>query len=109
MKYLIALLLFISCANEQETRSVDPIVFEPISYITLTNENTGGGSQRAYHLSGISEESLIFCFCQELCEREFIVVSALEFNEDTTNFRYKINLDDDFQTVSSSDWCTRYN
>jgi len=66
------------------------------------------GSQIVYSLSGLNESDLIFCYCQEECLRELIVVSELEFNADTTDFRYKINLNDNFQTKSSRDWCTRY-
>lgn len=109
MKKIILLLLLVSCSPERETAVNSEPVFESIRYITLTNENTEGGSQLAYHLSGISAEGMEFCFCQDLCKREFIVVSELEFNRDTTDYRYKINLDDEFQTASSSDWCTRFN
>jgi hypothetical protein len=97
-----------ACATEEENYAANPTVFEPIQYITLTNENTGGGSQIAYVLSGTSQDGLTFCFCQEECTREFVVVAELEFNSGTTDFRYKINLDDDFQTGSSRDWCTRF-
>ena len=108
MKKLLFCLLLVSCASDEINYTPGDVVFEPVSYITLTNENTGGGSQIAYHLSGLNEQDLIFCFCQEEGSRELIVVSELEFNPDTTDFRYKINLDDDFQTKSSTDWCTRY-
>ena len=109
MKKLYLLFLVFSCAPEKETIINNVPVFESIQYITLTNENTDGGSQIAFHLSGIGQNSMEFCYCQELCQREFIVVSELEFNRDTTEYRYKINLDDEFQTASSSDWCTLFN
>ena len=108
MRYLLLFLVIFSCATEEESYTSIPPTFKPVQFITLTNENTGGGSQIAYHLSGISEESLVFCFCQEECTREYVIVSALEFNEDTTDFRYKINLEEDFQIASTRDWCTRY-
>ena len=108
MRYLLLCLILLSCAVEEENYSSNPVTFKPVQFITLTNENTGGGSQIAYHLSGISEEGLVFCFCLEECTREYVTVAALEFNEDTTDFRYKIDLDEDFQTGSIRDWCTRY-
>jgi len=108
LKKLLYCLILISCTNEKIDSSTTKVGYESISYITLTNENTDGGSQIAYHLSGLNEQDLIFCFCQEECSIELIVVSELEFNPDTTDFRFKLSLDDDFKTKSSRDWCTRY-
>jgi hypothetical protein len=109
MRYLMICLWVLACSTQEEKDTPTPVTFEGVDFITLTNENTNGGSQIAYHLSGISPESLIFCFCQDSCSREFVVVAALEFNADTANFRYKISLKDNFQTASTTDWCTRYN
>lgn len=110
MRYLLLLLHLglLSCATEEKSYAPNPVTFQAVEFVTLTNENTGGGSQIAYHLNGISEESLVFCFCLEECTREFVQVAALEFNEDTNSFRYKIKLGEDFQSGSTRDWCTRY-
>jgi len=51
LKKLLFCLLLVSCASDEINYTPGDVVFEPVSYITLTNENTGGGSQIAYHLS----------------------------------------------------------
>lgn len=110
MKYILIVLLLVTCTKEEKNYEAIPGEFQPIEFITLTNESTNGGSQIAYMLSGYSEESLIFCFCQEECSRDLITVAALEFNNDTKAFRYKINLSETtYTSKSSSDWCTRFN
>ena len=109
MKRILIVLLLVSCTKKEKDYEAIPGEFLSIEYITLTNESTNGGSQIAYMLSGYSEESLNFCFCQEECSRELITVAALEFNNDTRAFRYKLKLSDAFTTKSTTDWCTRYN
>jgi hypothetical protein len=109
MKRILFVLFLVSCTAKDEDYDAIPGEFLPINYITLTNESTNGGSQIAYMLSGYNAENLNFCFCQQGCSREIIVVAALEFNNDTKAFRYKLALGDAFKMDSSSDWCTRYN
>lgn len=110
MKRILLFILLVSCTKNEKEYEAIPGEFLPIEYITLTNESTNGGSQIAYKLSGYSEESLNFCFCQQECSRELISVATLDFNNDTKAFRYKTNLSETtYTTKSSTDWCTRYN
>jgi hypothetical protein len=77
--------------------------------MTLTNENTGGGSQKAYLSSGVIEEQALFCYCNELFSYEIISVYEIQRNEGTNEIRYKINPSDDYKTISYKNWCTKYN
>ena len=107
MRYLsFCFLLFLSCESET-TYDTELSSYETINFITLTNETTGGGSQKAYLQAGLTESEAIFCYCQQSCSRTFIVVAALEFNSGTTKFRYKENLNSEFVEESYQDWCTR--
>jgi len=87
MKKMHFCLLLTSCISEEISNISSIVEFQSISYITFTNENTGGGSQKVYHLSGFNESD-VFCYWQEECSKELIVVSELEFNADTTDFWY---------------------
>ncbi len=63
MKKLILLLslIIISCSSsDDEYENAESPVFEYITYMTLTNENTGGGSQKAYLSSGVTEDRPCF-------------------------------------------------
>ena len=77
--------------------------------MTLTNENTDGGSQKAYLSSGVIEEQALFCYCNELFSYEIISVYEIQRNEGTNEIRYKISPSDDYKTTSYKDWCTKYN
>jgi len=48
MKKLILLLslIIVSCSSSDEYESAESPVFEYITYMTLTNENTGGGLKK---------------------------------------------------------------
>ena len=111
MKKLILLLslIIVSCSSSDEYESAESPVFEYITYMTLTNENTGGGSQKAYLSSGVSEEQALFCYCNAQCSREVIEVYEIQRNEGTNELRYKINPSDNFTTISYKDWCTKFN
>ena len=112
MKKLILLLslIIISCSSsDDEFESAEGSEFKNITYITLTNENTGGGSQKAYLSSGVTEEQALFCYCNALCSREIIEVYEIQRNEGTNELRYKINPSDNYITVSYKDWCTKSN
>ena len=105
---LIITLLLFRCSEEKTYESDSSSTFEPVTYVTLTNENTEGGSQLAYLQSNVTEDSAVFCFCPESCKREIINVFALEYNEYNNEFRIKYNPSDEFQYKSSRDWCTRF-
>ena len=112
MKKLILLLslIIISCSSsDDEYENAESPVFEYITYMTLTNENTGGGSQKAYLSSGVTEAQALFCFCNDLCSREIIEVYEIQQNEGTNELRYKINPSDNFTIISYKDWCTKFN
>ena len=112
MKKLILLLslIIISCSSsDDEYENAESPVFEYITYMTLTNENTGGGSQKAYLSSGVTEAQALFCFCNDLCSREIIEAYEIQRNEGTNELRYKINPSDNYTTVSYKDWCTKSN
>ena len=104
-KIIFYLSIFIfSCSSNETNEVINKISFKKVNYITLNND---GGSQKAYLISGISVDQAEFCFCDVNCTREIFVVSELEFNSDSTNFRYKKEIDDTFITKSSRDWCTK--
>ena len=111
MKKLILLLslIIVSCSSSDEYENAESPVFEYITYMTLTNENTGGGSQKAYLSSGVTEAQALFCFCNDLCSREIIEVYEIQRNEGTNELRYKINPSDNFTIISYKDWCTKFN
>ncbi len=66
------------------------------------------GLKRHTYRLPLSESQADFCFCDENCSREIIEVSTIEINEGTNEFRYKIKLSDDFITVTTNNWCTRF-
>ena len=111
MKKIILLLTLVvmSCGSDETSDYTQTFTFEKVNYVTLTNENTGGGSQKAYLSSSISESQAEFCFCNENCTREIIKVSEIEINEGTNEFRYKLSLSDDFITTTTNNWCTKFN
>ena len=107
---LLLSLIIVSCSSSDEEFEIgESSTFKYITYMTLTNENTGGGSQKAYLSSGVTEEQALFCYCNELCSREIISVYEIQRNEGTNEIRYKITPSDEFITISYKDWCTKYN
>ena len=112
MKKLILffLIILISCSsNDSSTYEISPSNFKNVEYVTITNESTGGGSQFFYLKSGISETDVNSCYCDAGCSKDIIVVSELQFDDQSMNFRYKISLSDNYTLRSSNDWCTRFN
>ena len=109
MKKIIFLLsvFILGCSSNETNEKINQISYKKVDYITLTNETNNGGSQKAYLVSGISVDQAEFCYCDINCTKEIIVVAELEFNSDTTNFRYKKNISDTFVVMSSTDWCTK--
>jgi len=108
MKYGYLLFgLLLSCQTEKEYQG-EYTEFENVNYVTLTNETTDGGSQIGYLKSGFLESNAVFCFCDINCSRTLISVSELQFNEGTSDFRYKENLSDAWVVKSSKDWCTKH-
>ena len=109
-RYLLLSILLVSCSTSDDDVTANPQTptYKNVNYVTITNENTGGGSQKAYLSSSTSESQADFCFCDENCSREIIEVSTIEINEGTNEFRYKIKLSDDFITVTTNNWCTRF-
>lgn len=106
---IILLFIFASCSESNEEYTSQASLYENINYITLTNETTNGGSQIGYLKSGLKEDDVVFCFCSDLCTREIITVFELQFNRDSTNFRFKVNPTDSFTTQSSKNSCTKFN
>ena len=110
MKYLIPIfLVLISCSSDDSSdyQQVAP-TYKNVNYVTITNENTGGGSQFVYLKSGISESSADICYCDASCSKEVIVVSDLQFDQQSLNFRFKKTPSENYTTRSSIDWCTRF-
>ena len=105
---LLLTLIIMSCGSEESSEYSQSFTFEKVKYVTLTNENIGGGSQKAYLSSATSENQAEFCFCDENCSRDIIKVSEIEINEGTNEFRYKVNLSDDFITATTNNWCTKF-
>ena len=107
---LLLSLIIVSCSSSDEEFEVaESTQFKYINYMTLTNENTDGRSQKAYLSSGVIEEQALFCYCNELFSYEVISVYEIQRNEGTNEIRYKINPSDDYKTISYKDWCTKYN
>tara|TARA_B100000780_G_C20964077_1_gene384849 strand:- start:16 stop:348 length:333 start_codon:yes stop_codon:yes gene_type:complete len=109
MKKLLLSLLIISCSSsDNEYETAEKSVFKLITYMTLTNENTGGGSQKAYLSSGLTESEALFCYCNDQCSRVITSVYEIQRNEGTNELRYKINPSDNYTTISYKDWCTKF-
>ena len=107
---LLLSLIIVSCSSSDEEFEVaESTQFKYINYMTLTNENTDGGSQKAYLSSGVIEEQALFCYCNELFSYEIISVYEIQLNEGTNEIRYKISPSDDYKTISYKNWCTKYN
>ena len=107
---LLLSLIIVSCSSSDEEFEVaESTQFKYINYMTLTNENTDGGSQKAYLSSGVIEEQALFCYCNELFSYEVISVYEIQRNEGTNEIRYKISPSDDYKTISYKNWCTKYN
>ena len=104
----ILVTLFSCSSNEDNTISTSGD-YKSVDYVTITNENKGGGSQFGYFITSFNEENAIFCFCEDYCSREIINVFVLEYNENSYYFRYKIDPSDEFVVVGTQDWCTRFN
>ncbi len=112
VKKLIPLFLciLISCSSDESSSyEITPSNYKNVDYVTITNESTGGGSQFFYLKSGISESNVDSCYCDDGCSKEIIVVSELQFDNQSMNFRYKISLTDNYTVRSTSDWCTKFN
>ena len=107
---LLLSLIIVSCtSSDEEFEVAESTQFKYINYMTLTNENTDGGSQKAYLSSGVIEEQALFCYCNELFSYEIISVYEIQRNEGTNEIRYKISPSDDYKTISYKNWCTKYN
>ena len=109
-KIFFLILLSISCSSisEDDYYTDETSTYKNVNYVTITNENTNGGSQFVYILSGFSESNVQICYCDSSCSKELIIVSTLQFDQETLNFRFKINPYDDYTTKSTIDWCTKY-
>jgi hypothetical protein len=109
-KIFFVILLLISCSSvsEEDYYNDDTSAYKNINYITITNENTGGGSQYVYVVSGFSQTNVQICYCDSSCSKETFEVSTLQFDENTLSFRYKLSPYDEFTTKSTIDWCTKF-
>ena len=109
-RYLLLSILLVSCSTSDDDVTANPQTptYKNVNYVTITNENTGGGSQFVYLKSGISESSADICYCEASCSKEVIVVSDLQFDQQSLNFRFKKTPSDNYTTRSSIDWCTRF-
>jgi hypothetical protein len=109
-KIFLVILLLISCSSvsEEDYYNDDTSAYKNINYITITNENTGGGSQYVYVVSGFSQTNVQICYCDSSCSKETFEVSTLQFDENTLSFRYKLSPYDEFTTKSTIDWCTKF-
>ena len=71
--WIICLVLF-SCSNSEKINDKiyegNPAGFKDIGFLTITNENTNGGSQVAYLSKGLEMNGVGYCFCQAQCKRE---------------------------------------
>ena len=110
MKKLILVLALIlaSCSSEETSDYTVSYDYEKVNYVTLTNENTGGGSQKAYLTSSTSVDQIKFCYCDENCSREIITVAEIQLNEATNEFRFKKTFSDPFTTMTFNNWCTQF-
>ena len=108
---LIAIVMWTGCSNSDEeiTNLTQDSSFENINYLTLTNENTNGGSQIACVKSGFTEDDVEFCFCNATCSREIITILELQYKKDSNDFRFKELPSDTYTTMSYRDWCTKVN
>ena len=63
-RYLLLSILLISCSSSDDdvTANLQTPTYKNVNYVTITNENTGGGSQFVYLKSGISESSADICY-----------------------------------------------
>ena len=109
-RYLLLSILLISCSSSDDdvTANLQTPTYKNVNYVTITNENTGGGSQFVYLKSGISESSTDICYWDASCSKEIIVVSDLQFDQQSLNFRFKKTPSENYTTRSSVDWCTRF-
>ena len=103
------LVTLFSCSSNEDNPISTSGDYKSVEYVTITNENKGGGSQFGYFITSFNEENAIFCFCEDYCSREIINVFVLEYNENSYYFRYKIDPSDEFVVVGTQDWCTRFN
>lgn len=109
--WIICLLLF-SCSNSDKMNDKmndgKPAGFKDISFLTITNENTNGGSQVAYLSKGLQMNGVAYCFCQSSCTREGKAVFSLQYNEGTNFLRYKLGPSDEYIYFDTSNWCIKY-
>jgi len=109
--FIICFVLF-SCSNNNKIN--DKIYegnlsgFKDISYLTITNENTKGGSQVAYLSKGLQMNAVGYCFCQSSCTREGKAVFSLQYNDGNNFLRYKLGPSDDYTYFDTSNWCIKY-
>tara|TARA_B000000477_G_C5989530_1_gene184248 strand:+ start:262 stop:597 length:336 start_codon:yes stop_codon:yes gene_type:complete len=110
MKKLILVLTIIlaSCSSEETSDYTVSYDYEKVNYVTLTNENTGGGSQKAYLTGSTSLDQIKFCYCDENCSREVINVAEIQLNEATNEFRFKKTLSDPYTIITTNNWCTQF-
>ena len=109
--WIICLLLF-SCSNSEKINDKiyegNPAGFKDIGFLTITNENTNGGSQVAYLSKGLQMNGVAYCFCQSSCTREGKAVFSLQYNEGTNFLRYKLGPSDEYIYFNTSNWCIKY-
>jgi len=109
--WIICLVLF-SCSNSDKMNDKindgKPAGFKDISFLTITNENTNGGSQIAFLSKGLLMNGVAYCYCQSHCTREGKAVFSLQYNEGTNSLRYKLGPSDDYIYFDTSNWCTKY-
>ena len=55
VKSLMITLLLFCCSKEKTSNTLSSHSFVTVTYLTLTNENTEGGSQFAYLQSNVTE------------------------------------------------------
>lgn len=110
MKKLILVLALIlaSCSSEETSDYTVSYDYEKVNYVTLTNENTDGGSQKAYLTSSTSVDQIKFCYCDENCSIEIITVAEIQLNEATNEFRFKKTFSDPYTTMTFNNWCTQF-
>ena len=105
---LVFALILASCSSEETSGYTVSYDYEKVNYVTLTNENTGGGSQKAYLTGSTSLDQIKFCYCDENCSIEIITVAEIQLNEATNEFRFKKTFSDPYTTMTFNNWCTQF-
>jgi len=107
-KLWIICLVLVSCSNNDKIYVEKPAEYKDISFLTITNENTNGGSQLAYLSKGLEMNAVAYCYCQAQCKRESKAVFSLQYNEGTKFLRYKLGPSDEYAYFDTSNWCIKY-